>query len=191
MPGLGQNGCMNPHATSARRLAAVLMATLLVAGCESMSEDQCRRADWLQRGERDGQQGQPLDRIDAHREACAKAGVIPDAVRWEQGWRRGVVSYCTPRSAWHEGARNQSYQGACRELDEATFLRWHRLGTDVHKARSQRDAIQRDIDRAEAQLKKAEKEDERKQLRDRIRNLDQDKARVRRLIETLELGAPR
>jgi flagellar motility protein MotE (MotC chaperone) len=182
---------MDMFSTSARWLAAALAAATLLAGCESMSEDQCRRADWMQQGERDGRQGEPLGRIDAHREACAKAGVTPNALRWEQGWRRGVVSYCTPRTAWSEGARNQSYRGACRDLDEPMFLRWHRLGTDIYKARGQRDAIQRDIDRAEAQLKKAEKEDERKQLRDRIRNLDQDKARVRRLIETLELGAPR
>lgn len=182
---------MPKRSTSVRWLAGPLAAAALLAGCESMTEDQCRRADWLQQGERDGQQGQPPGRIDAHREACAKTGVAPDAMRWQQGWRRGVVSYCTPRVAWHEGARNQSYHGACRDLDEANFLRWHRLGEDIYKARAQRDNIQKDIDKAEAQLKKAEKEDERKHLRDRIRNLDQDKARVRRLIETLELGAPR
>ena len=168
-----------------------LVLPLLLAGCASMSEDQCRRADWFQQGERDGVAGQPPGRIDAHREACAKAGVAPDATRWQQGWYRGVASYCTPRVAWNEGSRNRSYQGACRHLDEPAFLRWHRLGVDIHKARTERDRIQTDIDRAEAQLKKAEKEDERKQLRDRIRQLDLDKARVRRLIETLELGAPR
>lgn len=170
---------------------AMVAAAIVLSSCASMSEDQCRRADWQAQGERDGASGQPPGRIDAHREACAKAGVTPDAMRWQQGWRRGVLSYCTPRSAWQEGARNQTYQGACRDYDENNFLRWHRLGHDVYKARSERDKIQSDIDKAEAQLKKAEKEDERKTLRDRIRNLDQDKARVRRLIETLELGAPR
>lgn len=166
----------------------IVLTPLLLPACESMSEDQCRRADWQQRGERDGQQGQSAGRIDAHREACAKAGVVPDAARWRQGWQRGVLTYCTPRSAWSEGSRNQAYQGACRHLDETGFLRWHQAGIDLYKARQQRDGVKRDIDKAEAQLKKAEKDDERKTLRERIRALDQDHARLRRLVETLELA---
>ncbi|MEN9628550.1 MAG: hypothetical protein RJA10_1777, partial [Pseudomonadota bacterium] len=41
------------------------------------------------------------------------------------------------------------------------------------------------------QLKKAEKEDERKALRDRIRQLDSEMARLRRLLDVQMGGAPR
>jgi hypothetical protein len=158
----------------------------LLGGCASMSEEQCRRADWPAQGERDGRQGQPASRIAEHREACAKAGVTPDAAAWQRGWQRGVIVYCSPRSAWSEGTRNQGYQGACRDLDEPGFLRWHAAGIDLYKARQQRDGVKRDIEKAEAQLKKAEKEDERKALRERIRALDHDHARLRRLVDALE-----
>ena len=61
------------------RLLAPLLATLvLLAGCASMSEDQCRRADWLERGQRDGRNGENPYRIDDHRKACGKVGIVPD-----------------------------------------------------------------------------------------------------------------
>lgn len=176
---------------SIRFTAAALFTTLLLAGCASMSEDQCRRANWYEQGRSDGRDGQNDARIEAHREACAKAGVAPEVERWRAGWREGVRSYCTPQSAWDAGKHDRSYRGACRELDEPAFLRWYRAGKDVYKTRQQRDANRAEIDKLEAQLKKTDKEDERKALRDKLRNLDEEQGRLRRLLENLESGAPR
>lgn len=174
-------------------LSAALLLTLglALAGCETMSEDQCRKADWAERGRSDGRNGEPESHIDAHRKACAKANVLPDDRRWRQGWAEGVRSYCTPQVAWQRGIDNRSYHGACRDFDESLFLRWHRAGQDVYKTRSEREAKQREINKLEEQLKKAQKEDERKALRDQIRQLDSDQARLRRLFDAQMSGAPR
>lgn len=172
-------------------LMPALLGVALLAACASMSEDQCRRADWIEQGRSDGQKGHTPSRLGEHQKACAKAGVTPDADRWSAGWREGVRSYCTPRVAWSEGSKNNSYQGACRDLDESTFLRYHKAGVDLYKSRQELAKNRSETDKLESQLKKAEKEDERKSLRDRIRALDHERARLRRLVETLELGAPR
>lgn len=172
-------------------LRVALLAAIGLAGCASMTEDQCRRADWFERGRRDGGQGEPSTYIDAHRQACAKAGVLPDGTRWLAGWQDGVRGYCTPRSAWDSGAANRSYQGACRDLDEAAWLRWYRSGQDLYRTRRERDTARSEIDKLERQLKKAEKDDERKQLREQIHKLDVEHARLRRLAQTLESAAPR
>ena len=162
-----------------------------LAGCASMNDEQCRRADWYDQGRRDGLGGESDRRIDEHFKACAKAAVVPDAPRWRAGWREGARQYCVPSKAWAEGARNTSYNGTCREFDEANFLRWHRLGVDVYRTRQERDKGRAEITTLEAQLKKAEKEDERKALRDKLRNLDTEQGRLRRLLDTLEAAAPK
>lgn len=178
-----------------RLLAPVLVplvATLvLLAGCASMSEDQCRRADWLERGQRDGRNGESPYRIDDHRKACGKVGIVPDQARWMAGWREGVRSYCTPQVAWALGARNGTYEGACRDLDEAMFLRWQRSGQDLYRTKQQRDAHRAEIDKLEEQLKKAATDEERKVIRDKIKQMDSEQARLRRLVNTLEQAAPK
>ena len=170
--------------------AAALAVLLALAGCESMSEGQCQRADWYERGRFDGNMGEPEGRLQAHRQACAKAGITPDEMRWRQGWVEAVRGYCTPRWAWQIGTENRSYKGACRDFDEAVFLRWYQAGKDVHKTRSEREATQREIERLEKELQKAQKDEERRALRERIRRLDAEQARLRRLLDALMTGAP-
>lgn len=173
-----------------RALAALIAAGALLAGCESMSEGQCQRADWYERGRFDGSMGEPEGRLQAHRQACAKVGIAPDEVRWRQGWVEAVRSYCTPRWAWQIGTENRSYRGACRDFDEAGFLRWYHAGKDVYKTRSERDERLREIERLEKDLQKAQKEEERRALRQRIRRLDEEQARLRRLLDAQMGGAP-
>lgn len=166
------------------------MLSLGLAGCASMSEDECRRADWTERGLRDGVNGQTEFYISAHREACAKAGVLPDERRWRAGWSEGILSFCVPQVAWRLGLEGRSYNDACRSHDQAGFVRWHTAGKDVYTTRQERDRTTREIERLEEQLKKAKTEDERKSTRERIRQLDAEQARLRRLHDVQMKGAP-
>lgn len=173
------------------RLQMLLLPALLLVGCETMTEDQCRKADWAERGRADGRGGEPESHLDAHRRACAKAGVTPDERRWRQGWAEGARDFCVPRVAWQRGLDNRSYHGSCRDFDEAVWLRWYRAGKDAHATRSERDARRAEIERAEKELEKAQREDERKALREKIRRLDIEQARLRRLLDAQMSGAPR
>lgn len=175
--------------TSTRTAALLMLAGSLVA-CETLSEDQCRKADWAERGRLDGRNGEPEAFLEAHRRACAKAGITPDDRRWRQGWADGAREFCVPRVAWQRGLDNRGYSGSCRDFDEAVWLRWYRAGKDAHATRSEREAKQREIAQAEEQLKKADKEDLRKALRERIRQLDAEQARLRRLLELQLRAAP-
>jgi dephospho-CoA kinase len=60
----------------------------------------------------------------------------------------------------------------------------------VHKTRSEREATQREIERLEKDLQKAQKDEDRRALRERIRRLDAEQARLRRLLDALMTGAP-
>lgn len=164
--------------------------TVLLAGCASMSEGECRRADWFERGLGDGRSGTLPSRVQSHREACAKAGVEPDEARWQAGWSEGVKSYCTPNSAWNQGLRNLPYQGACARLDEPTFLRYHRAGQMVHRARQELTQNGVAMARLEEELKKATKDEDRRRLREELQRAERERTRLTALLLTLELAGP-
>jgi hypothetical protein len=176
---------------SQRHLAAAMSVTMaLLAGCSSMSKSECERADWQRRGSEDGRAGYPSNYIAEHREACGKVGIQPDEARWRVGWSQGIVSYCTPDSAWNSGVNNRTYYGVCADLNEATFLRYHRAGQLVYRARQELNQTQTRMSKLEEDLKKATKDDDRRRLRDDLGRAERERNRLTALIVTLELAGP-
>ena len=179
-----------PFGGAARAAMPIALTALLLSGCASMNESECRQADWLARGLADGRSGSPESVLDDHTKACAKAGVVPDGRRWQQGWALGVVDYCRPASAWKAGSSGHYYHGVCRAHDEGTFRRFYVAGQELHRQRMEFNRVGRDVNKGEEDLKKAKTDEERKSIRDRIQSLDRERARIRRTIESLELAAP-
>jgi len=70
----------------------VLSASLFLAGCTTMSESQCRAANWYDIGYRDGLSG--MQRMDvAYDEQCARQGTKPDVVAYAKGWQEGLWEF--------------------------------------------------------------------------------------------------
>jgi hypothetical protein len=95
----------------ARAVAALCFS--LLAGCASLSEEECRTADWAQIGVRDGADGRGTDHIEAHRRACAGIGVSPDAEAWLRGRERGLRLYCTPTKAYEVAREGRTLRSGC------------------------------------------------------------------------------
>ena len=169
---------------------ALLGTAAALAGCATMSEQDCRQANWRNVGLADGRAGTSPGYIQSHAESCAKAGVQPNAAEWRLGYADGVRSYCTPNSAWTNGTANRSYQGACAGLDEGTFLRYHRAGMLVYQARQDLTRNRSNINRLEDELKKASKDEDRRRLRDEIDRAERERNRLTALMVTLELASP-
>src|SRR5215468_2471108 len=93
-------------------LAAVGLATLL-AGCASMSKDECLAVDWRTIGYEDGVEGRSGDRIAEHRKACAKYGVRADLDLYQQGRNQGLREFCQPVNGYRLGVRGGTYYGVC------------------------------------------------------------------------------
>lgn len=172
------------------RAGLLLAACLALSGCASMSESECKVADWLRIGQRDGAQGRPESRLADHAEACGKVGIQPDAVQYRRGWDQGVASYCTPDVGWREGLAGRSYHGVCRGRGEAEFLRYHRAGSEVYRVEQAISSNHGEIDRLEEQLRKARTDEERKRLRDRLRVLDREQAQLRQQAASLRSFGP-
>ena len=114
-----------------RRLTStlgMLAIAALLGGCASLSEEECRNADWGRLGHQDGAAGYPESRLAEHAEACAKIGIRPMGDIWRAGWDRGVLLYCVPSVGWREGLSGHGYSGVCRgRNDEARHRIRHRM----------------------------------------------------------------
>ncbi len=68
------------------------MALCALAGCASMSEQQCRATNWYQQGETDGMAGNQA-KIDLYAHLCNQYQVQPAANEYLTGWADGYAEF--------------------------------------------------------------------------------------------------
>ena len=90
-----------------------LAALLLLAGCATLSERECRDQDWYGIGADDGFDGALASTIEDHRKACTEYGIEPDAEQYEVGRRDGLKQYCTVTRGFDIGRKGMMYGGGC------------------------------------------------------------------------------
>jgi hypothetical protein len=84
---------------------AICIVPMLLAGCSSMSEKQCRAVNWAERGERDAYDGQSRERIASYQDACSEFGIQPDVGAYNAGYAKGIALYCTPQRGYAVGMK--------------------------------------------------------------------------------------
>lgn len=114
-------------------MLVAISAILLLSGCASMSENQCRVADWRQVGFVDGSRGQPAAYIDEHAKSCAKIGIRPDLDMYLRGRADGLLNFCQPENGFrqgHVGAPDRS--GDCAPHLVQAFRFEYAQGREIH-----------------------------------------------------------
>jgi hypothetical protein len=134
------------------RILAVIAFLAFLAGCASLSEDQCRGGDWAGIGFSDGAAGRGLARLEAHRRACAEVGIVPDVAAWTAGRERGLRAYCTPEVAYREGRRGASIAEGCTAAERSRMIQAHdrgrqfwRIEQEIRDLRTDMREIEREI----------------------------------------------
>jgi len=117
---------------------SILLSLLVIglAGCATMSSDECATSDWTAVGYEDGSRGYTSERFSKHRKACAKHGVTADFQAYQQGRSQGLVEFCQPGRGFNLGANGGQYNGVCSVELEADFLDAYRVGQQLYKLRS-------------------------------------------------------
>ena len=161
-----------------RLLLTTLVFGATLAGCATIPAEQCPHVDWMALGVEDGRQGFGPARLDQHRSACSKAGVVPDAGAWEAGRSQGLIFYCQLPNAISQGLARHAYAQTCadqafREL----YVAARRLGDARHAVES----VDQDLDSSERHLLNARKlsDKDRAELHSEIRQLERRRDRLR------------
>lgn len=164
----------------------VAVVALGLAGCASMSPEECRVADWAEQGYKDGRSGFAPTRITEHRKACAEAGVVPDAHRYRLGWDRGVLEYCTPSHGVAQGRAGQPYRNVCPPQLEGPFVQAHQLGMEVYQAQRRVDDLERQAAQARRQLDKEKDATKRRALQRALDRLARESREAQRDLQRAE-----
>ncbi|MBK7006416.1 MAG: DUF2799 domain-containing protein [Burkholderiales bacterium] len=171
--------------------AMTLAVVTLLAGCASMSESECRVADWGRVGFADGARGDSESRLAAYTEDCGKIGITPNATAYRQGWDTGIVQFCTPANGWQEGQRGHSGKlASCQgQPGYELFARYLDAGMQVYRTAEEMERNDREVNRLQKRLEESAKDDEKRKLRDELRHLDHQQFHLRnRLAQQQMLG---
>jgi hypothetical protein len=154
----------------------IVLALLLgLGGCATMSPEECKVADWRSIGEKDGSQGKS-EQLAAHLKSCQGVGVVPDNKLYRSGYQQGLKYYCQPQRILNLALTGNGSVSVC-PLEQQQFLTYYyRLGHDVYVARTQVNDQTSEQSRLERELidKKDLTDLQRKEKRERLRNLDKE-----------------
>lgn len=145
---------------------------LLLNGCATLSEEECRTANWPEIGYSDGVDGHPRSRLESHAEACAKVGVRPHREAYFAGRERGLEVYCTPENGFRVGRAGQSYQSVCPASRATGFVERYEAGRRIYEAEQRVERAENERRTLEQRLDRAKDDAERRQIRDQLRDMD-------------------
>jgi hypothetical protein len=123
----------------------LIAALLALSACTSLTEEECLAGDWVRIGVADGAEGRGTDRIEAHRRACADAGVTPDAQAWLTGRERGLRLYCVPQKAYSVGRQGRSIAEGCTAAELARMRPAWEWGREYWRLELEADSLRSDI----------------------------------------------
>lgn len=167
------------------RVFAALTLLSSLAGCATLSEDECRAANWEDIGIRDGANGRNEEYLIEHSTACAKVNVVPDRGAWLHGREKGLERYCVPQRMYSIGEYGGSYDaGTCRNFDQDRLAHAYERGRDVHRLSGELGAIDSEIRDVRSRLEKKDLEQkERERLAYRLGQLEYERIDAARALE--------
>jgi len=134
---------------------AALLSFTLVAGltsCASLSESECRAADWEIIGLEDGSKGRSTSHIGKHRKACADYNIAPDLAAYSRGHASGLRQFCTEQNGYNEGVRGHSNANVCPVQLARNFNSGYQRGFEVYQKNREINRLQAGIESREHRL---------------------------------------
>jgi phosphatidylethanolamine-binding protein (PEBP) family uncharacterized protein len=113
------------HSMGIIALAAMMLA---VAGCASVSREDCLLTDWYEIGRMDGRQGKPRTAFQGRAKACLEHGISADRQAYYNGHDQGLNYYCTEQKGFELGQKGLPYNSVCPLPREPTFRAGYNKG---------------------------------------------------------------
>jgi len=100
---------------------AMTAMLIMVAGCASVSKEDCLLTDWYEVGRLDGRQGKARTAFQGRAKACLEHGISADRQAYYQGHDLGLQYYCTGQKGFELGQQGLAYRSVCPLPLEANF----------------------------------------------------------------------
>jgi len=170
---------------------SIFGSVYLLAGCATLSKQECLVGDWQAIGYNDGVAGYHSDRLASHTKACAKASVAPDYQAWERGRKLGLQQYCTINNAYNIGRRGRQLNNVCPITMANTLQSANQKGLDYYALDSQLNKDNRLLDTYQSEFDKLENGEmldfaNEKEARARLLSLSDEIRDTKRRIRTTQ-----
>lgn len=139
-----------------KTLPCAVLCVVALTGCASMSKEECRYVDWRTVGYEDGASGRPASRLGDHRRACADHGVAPDLAAYEAGRAAGMREFCQAHNGYRVGASGQVYYGTCPADLAPAFERGYDQGRELYVRQQRVRDAEAGIAQREAEIRRLE-----------------------------------
>ncbi|MBH1963864.1 MAG: DUF2799 domain-containing protein [Comamonadaceae bacterium] len=131
----------------------LVLGALLLSGCASMSEEQCRGANWAALGHSDARDGDMPDFGAQRVQSCAEKGVRGNLSEWQRGWEQGRREVCVPGNADSWARRDSEYKpGFCPPDMEPLFLSIYTPARERYRFEKRIRDLQQQIDERSRRL---------------------------------------
>lgn len=161
-----------------RAVALAALLALALGGCATLSETECARGDWFAIASDDAYRGYTPDRINQHATACAKHGIEVDPRTYDEGYRHGLVGFCTPVRGFEMGRAGNAYYRQCPPPAEAEFMPAYDLGGDVRAIDQELAELEKEIEAIRKELRADDLAEEARDAAERrLRYLKSDRDR--------------
>tara|TARA_B100000029_G_C16947640_1_gene731297 strand:+ start:158 stop:550 length:393 start_codon:yes stop_codon:yes gene_type:complete len=116
---------------------------VLLSGCASLTENQCKVANWYKIGLKDAEKGHEESRIEDHKKSCAKLKITPNPEQYKKGREVGLQEFCTESKGLSYGISRRDFPDICPEELRLNFEKGYKEGLNYAKEISRRKAEKR------------------------------------------------
>lgn len=113
-------------------IISILAIILLLAGCATVSREDCVLTDWFEIGRMDGMQGTPRTVFQNRAKPCLEHGVRVDRQAYYQGHDEGLKYYCTEQKGFELGRGGLPYKSVCPLQLEKDFWTAYQNGMQLY-----------------------------------------------------------
>ena len=142
-----------------KKYGVLLSIGLAVAGCTSMSKQECESANWQEHGFNSALKGETLPHANEYygRQCTERHSVAVDGNELATGYENGLKHYCTPQNATRVGESLDDYQGICPKELEPNFVPVYNSAL-IRGFRRRVRQLESEVDSLRSQLSSAESE---------------------------------
>lgn len=161
----------------------LILGSVYLGGCATLSPEECQTARWDQIGEQDGALGKE-SQLAQHYKACSKINIVPNQSLYELGYKQGLKSYCQPAAIYDRALVGKGSYTVCPTEQHAKLRPFYNTAHQFYEAGKSRESFYKELDRYQDYLLDRNlKKETRDIYMKKVRELKRDQDKIERGYE--------